>query len=219
MSRPGRSGRWPNTPPGPIAAPRHTDSQLSSTGGRLWPSRSDRTASSAAEAPSGASSSGARSAPATSRRKSASPRPSASSSITRPSGSRHYSSQTTPRVPARSRAPVRGSHAGSHTDERPSGSPDSYEQRPRTRPRSRTNLNESGCPHRELRIRRSRARCVPDEADSHGYWQSLADTSACPLTCVRTGPSVVAHVLLSSRSRVRVAVGAQMIQVDIDIRN
>ena len=56
----------------------------------------------------------------------------------------------------------------------------------------------STCP--ELRIRRSRARCVPDEADSHGYWQSLADTSACPLTCVRTGPSVVAHVLLSSRS-------------------
>ena len=51
-----------------------------------------------------------------------------------------------------------------------------------------------------LRIRRSRARCVPDEADSHGYWQSLADTSACPLTCVRTGPSVVAHVLLSRRS-------------------
>jgi hypothetical protein len=40
---------------------------------------------------------------------------------------------------------------------RPSGSPDSYEQRPRTRPRSRTNLNESGCPHRELRIRRSGA--------------------------------------------------------------
>src|SRR6185437_15290766 len=51
-----------------------------------------------------------------------------------------------------------------------------------------------------LRIRRSRARCVPDEADSHRYWQSLADTSACPLTCVRTGPNVVAHVLLSSSS-------------------
>jgi hypothetical protein len=72
-------------------------------------------------------------------------------------------------------------------------------------------FQRTGWTHRiDLRIRRSRARCVPDEADSHGYWQSLADTSACPLTCVRTGPSVVAHVLLSSRSRVRVALGRQL---------
>ena len=177
MSRWGRSDRWPNTPPGPIAAPRHIDSQLLSTGGRLRPSRSDRTTSSAAEAPSGGSSSGARTAPATSRRKSASLRPSASSSITRPSGSRHYSSQTTARVPVRSRAPVRGSHAGSHTDERLSRSPASHEQRPRTRPRSRTNLNGSGCPHRELRIRRPGGSSPSERARS--IRRKMAGSSQC----------------------------------------
>jgi len=45
-----------------------------------------------------------------------------------------------------------------------------------------------------------RARCVPDETANHGYWQSLADTSACQLTCERTGPSMAAYVLLSNRS-------------------
>ena len=45
-----------------------------------------------------------------------------------------------------------------------------------------------------------RARCVPDETANHGYWQSLADTSAHQLTCERTGPRMAAHVLLSNRS-------------------
>jgi hypothetical protein len=45
-----------------------------------------------------------------------------------------------------------GSHAGSHADGRHSGSPERREQRAGTRPRSRTDLNGSGCPHRELRI-------------------------------------------------------------------
>jgi hypothetical protein len=44
----------------PIAAPRHIDSQALSARGRLWPSRSDRAASSAGEAPLGGSSSRAR---------------------------------------------------------------------------------------------------------------------------------------------------------------
>jgi hypothetical protein len=51
---------------------------------------------------------------------------------------------------------------------------------------------------------------VPDQAANGGYWQSLADTSKCSLTCARAGPGLPAHVLLSSRSRVRVAVGAQV---------
>jgi hypothetical protein len=48
-----------------------------------------------------------------------------------------------------------GSHAGSHRPERPSGIPDGHEQCQGTRPRSRTDLNESGYPHRNLRIRRA----------------------------------------------------------------
>jgi hypothetical protein len=44
---------------------------------------------------------------------------------------------------------------------------------------------------------------VPDQAANRGYWQSLTDISICPLTCVRTGPGMAAHVLLSSRSRGR----------------
>ena len=45
-----------------------------------------------------------------------------------------------------------GSHAGSHRDEQPRGSPDSHGQRVSTRPRSRTDLNGSGRQHMELRI-------------------------------------------------------------------
>jgi hypothetical protein len=49
--------------------------------------------------------------------------------------------------------PLSGSHAGSHRDEQPRGSPDSNGQRVATRPRSRTDLNRSGRPHMELPIR------------------------------------------------------------------
>jgi len=56
--------------------------------------------------------------------------------------------------------------------------------------------------------RRERARCVPDEAVNRGYWQSLTGTFMYLLTCARARPGMAAHVLLSSRSRVRVAVGA-----------
>ena len=52
--------------------------------------------------------------------------------------------------------PLAGSHAGSHTDERPCDSPDSRGRRTRTHPRSRTDPNGRGCLHRNLRIRRSR---------------------------------------------------------------
>jgi hypothetical protein len=54
-----------------------------------------------------------------------------------------------------------GSHAGSHGDERPSTSSDSRGQRAGTRPRSRTDLNGSGCPHGYLRIRRLGVRVPP----------------------------------------------------------
>jgi len=47
---------------------------------------------------------------------------------------------------------------------------------------------------------RARARCVPDRVVNPGNWQSLTDTPTCLLTCARTGPSVAAHVLLSSSS-------------------
>jgi hypothetical protein len=51
------------------------------------------------------------------------------------------------------------------------------------------------------------------------HWQSFTDTSICPLTCVRTGSDMAAHVLLSSRSLVRVAVGAPGVgQTDLKIR-
>jgi hypothetical protein len=57
-----------------------------------------------------------------------------------------------------------GSHAGSHADEQPSGDPDEYEQRDGTRPRSWTDLNRSGYPHMELRIRRLGGRRLGGEA-------------------------------------------------------
>jgi len=42
----------------------------------------------------------------------------------------------------------------------------------------------------------------PDEAAANqGYWQSLAETSACPLTWAWAGPGLSAHVLLRSGSR------------------
>src|SRR2546430_140548 len=50
------------------------------------------------------------------------------------------------------RPSLTGSHAGSHRGERLSEIPDSPEQRAETSPRSRTDLNGSGCPHMELRI-------------------------------------------------------------------
>ena len=49
-----------------------------------------------------------------------------------------------------------GSHAGSHADERPSSSSDLHEQRARTRPRSRTDLNGSGSPYGSYKTRLSR---------------------------------------------------------------
>jgi hypothetical protein len=61
-----------------------------------------------------------------------------------------------------------------------------------------------------VRDRRRRARCVPDPSVNAGNLRSLAGTSACLMTCAHTGPSIAAYVLLSSRSRVRVAVGAQL---------
>jgi hypothetical protein len=51
-----------------------------------------------------------------------------------------------------------GSHAGSHPAERLCGFPDSHERRAGKCPRSRTDLNGSGCPDMELRIRRSSGR-------------------------------------------------------------
>jgi hypothetical protein len=47
-----------------------------------------------------------------------------------------------------------GSHAGSHADEQPSHDPDPAGQQGETRPRSRTVLNASGRPYRNLRIKR-----------------------------------------------------------------
>jgi hypothetical protein len=47
-----------------------------------------------------------------------------------------------------------GSRAGSHTDERPFGTPDLHGQPTAARPRSRTDLNGSGRPPRYLRITR-----------------------------------------------------------------
>jgi len=69
MSSDGRSGRGPKTPPGPIPAPRQTDSHALRTGGIMQPSLACRLSISASPAPCGASSSGARTAPATSSRR------------------------------------------------------------------------------------------------------------------------------------------------------
>jgi hypothetical protein len=68
----------------------------------------------------------------------------------------------------------RGSHSGNHADELPLGAADSHEQRPGTRPRSRTDLNRSGCLYGHLRIRRS-CRRVPDEMVGLGASRSLPD--------------------------------------------
>jgi hypothetical protein len=45
-----------------------------------------------------------------------------------------------------------GSHAGSHANEQPSDDPDPPGQPGETSPRSRTDLNGAGRPHRNLRI-------------------------------------------------------------------
>jgi len=54
-----------------------------------------------------------------------------------------------------------GSHAGSHADERPSGTPDLYGQPTAARPRSRTDLNGSGRPYIIFRVRRLGVRVPP----------------------------------------------------------
>ena len=85
---------------------------------------------------------------------------------------------------------VRPLLTGSHRDERPSGIPDGHEQRAGTRPRSRTDLNGSGYPHMELRIRRLGVRVPPSapmypqvKASLPGIVKSLAfRPSACRLT-------------------------------------
>ena len=59
------------------------------------------------------------------------------------------------------RPSLTGSHAGSHRGERPSGIPDGHEQRAGTKPRSRTDLNGSGCRYGNLRIRRLGVRVPP----------------------------------------------------------
>jgi len=70
-----------------------------------------------------------------------------------------------PRVVTSTRAPrcqascAARSHAGSHADERPFSSSDSRGQRPTAHPRSRTDLNGSGCPRRYLRVS-PRYRCA-----------------------------------------------------------
>ena len=73
---------------------------------------------------------------------------------------------TSTRAPRCQPSCVSRSHAGSHSDERPSSSPDSPEQRAAARPRSRTDLNGSGRPHAYLRIRRLGVR-VPPSAPGH----------------------------------------------------
>jgi hypothetical protein len=62
-----------------------------------------------------------------------------------------------------------GSHAGSHTDEQPRDAPDPRGQPGGTGPRSRTDLNGSGCPHMELRIR-----CQSKQAHYAGGHRSSA---------------------------------------------
>ena len=69
-------------------------------------------------------------------------------------GRRQGAGRSLPR-PARAIPCTTGRHAGSHRGERPIGIPDGHEQRVGMRPRSRTDLNGAGCPHMELRIRRS----------------------------------------------------------------
>ena len=55
-----------------------------------------------------------------------------------------------------------------------------------------------------------RARCVPDQPVIWGISRSLADSPAPALSCGYAAHGGPANVLLSSRTRVRVAVGAQV---------
>ena len=57
--------------------------------------------------------------------------------------------------------PYLGATLGATWSDNLSGIPDCHEQRTGTRPRSRTDLNGSGCPHMELRIRRLGVRVPP----------------------------------------------------------
>ena len=66
--------------------------------------------------------------------------------------------------------------------------------------RPRTSDGESG----------ERARYVPDEAAGDGNSRSLPATLECSLTWTGTSERIAAYVLLSGRSRIRVAVGAQV---------
>ena len=59
------------------------------------------------------------------------------------------------------------SHAGSHRGERSPGTSDSHEQRAGARPRSRTDLNRSGCPYGYLRIKGRRNRRPESQAPYH----------------------------------------------------
>jgi hypothetical protein len=58
-----------------------------------------------------------------------------------------------------------GSHVGSHADEQPSEAPDLHEQPEERSPRLRTDLNRSGRPDMELRIRRLGVRVPPSALD------------------------------------------------------
>jgi hypothetical protein len=55
-----------------------------------------------------------------------------------------------------------------------------------------------------------RARCVPDRGDDRGISRSLTDSLLASLTCGGPGQGGIIHDLLSSRSRVRVALGAPL---------
>jgi hypothetical protein len=59
-----------------------------------------------------------------------------------------------------------GSHAGSHTDERPRDSQDLRGQPALSRPKSRTDLNGPGCLHGNLRIKRLGVRIPPSAPSS-----------------------------------------------------
>ena len=76
--------------------------------------------------------------------------------------------------------PLVGSHAGSHTDERPCDSPNSRGQRTRTHPRSRTDPNWRGCLYRNLRIRRLGVRVPPSAPRSKAGYCTVTG-----LLCVR----------------------------------
>ena len=76
---------------------------------------------------------------------------------------------------SRCRAPcAAGSHAGSHADERPSSSSDLQEQRARTRPRSRTDLNGSGSPYGSYKPG------SPDPSNQHRHDDASNLRTRCP---------------------------------------